>query len=234
MSFESSVLTFGTDYRDARGPRVWESAVCSTEHQPQLPSLGSQAAESESTSRRHHIAPNTPRLLHSAIFTHTQAESDLATEPESSSVTEGSTERRPTAQKFERGPAARPRAPPQNQNPVLSQNQPNTSSKPPPPPPQRAAPQPPQHRAGASPGESRAIRRIQGIRDHPLAAHSHGNSFSGSEATHRAAARRKPRITACSRLHSGATQPPIATAKGQSRRPGAHNWYFGDPAKEKK
>ena len=83
-------------------------------------------------------------------------------------------------------------------------------------------------------GRSRASKRIQAIRDHPLAAHSHGNSFSGSEAAHRAAAGRNPRITACARLHSSATPPPIATAKGQSRRPGARNWCFGDPAKEKK
>jgi hypothetical protein len=122
-----------------------------------------------------------------------------------------------STQKFERGPAARPRAPPQNQNPVLSRNQPNTSSKAA----AAAAAAAPRRR---SPGESRAIRRIQGIRGQPLAAHSHGNSFSGSEAAHRAAARRNPRITACARLPSGATQPPIATAKPEgtippSRRP---------------
>ena len=100
------------------------------------------------------------------------------------------------------------------------------------PPPRARAPS--RQAACRSLGRSRASKRIQAIRDHPLAAHSHGNSFSGSEAAHRAAAGRNPRITACARLRSSATLPPIATAKGQSRRPGAHNWYFGDPAKEKK
>ena len=106
--------------------------------------------------------------------------------------------------------------------------------KQPPPPPCSAARCSRCHAAGTSPGESRAIRRIQGIRDHPLTARNHGNGFSGREAAHRATTRRNPRITACARLHSGTTQPPIATAKGQTRRPGAHNWCFGDPAKEKK
>jgi hypothetical protein len=48
----------------------------------------------------------------------------------------------------------------------------------------------------ASPGESRAIRRICRSRDQNLAAHDHGNSFSGSEATHWASARRNPQISA--------------------------------------
>jgi hypothetical protein len=37
-------------------------------------------------------------------------------------------------------------------------------------------PEPPSRRKHA-PGASRVIRRIHRIRDHPLAAHSHGNSF---------------------------------------------------------
>ena len=88
--------------------------------------------------------------------------------------------------------------------------------------------------ASASPGESRAIQRIHGIRAHPQTAHDHGNSFSGSEAAHRATTEHNLRINACTGLHCGATPPPIATAKGQTRRPGARNWCFGDPAKKKK
>jgi hypothetical protein len=84
------------------------------------------------------------------------------------------------------------------------------------------------------PGGSRAIQRIQGIRAYPQIAHDHGSSISRSEAAHRATTARNLRINACTGLHSGATQPPIATAKGQSRRPGARNRCFGDAAKEKK
>ena len=103
-----------------------------------------------------------------------------------------------------------------------------------PPPPHRAA-QPPQRAAvSASPGDSRAIQRIQGIRACPQIAHDHGSSISGSEAAHRASTERNLRINACTRLHCGATPPPIATAKGQTRRPGARNRCVGDPAKEKK
>ena len=54
------------------------------------------------------------------------------------------------------------------------------------------------HRSAAStyPDESRAICRIHRIRDHPLAAHDYGSSFSGSEARHSATARRNPQISA--------------------------------------
>jgi len=85
------------------------------------------------------------------------------------------------------------------------------------------------------PGDSRAIQRIQGIRAYPQIAHDHGSvSISGSEAAHRATIERNLRINACTGLHCGATPPPIATAKGQTRRPGARNRCVGDPAKEKK
>ena len=63
--------------------------------------------------------------------------------------------------------------------------------------------------------ESRAIQRMQGICAHLQIAHDHGNSFSGSEAAHRATTERNLRINACTGLHCGATPPPIATAKGQ-------------------
>jgi hypothetical protein len=86
----------------------------------------------------------------------------------------------------------------------------------------------------ASPGDSGAIQRIQGIRAYPQIAHDHGSSISGSEAAHTATTERNLRINACTRLHCGATPPPIATAKGQTRRPGARNRSVGDPAKEKK
>jgi hypothetical protein len=82
--------------------------------------------------------------------------------------------------------------------------------------------------------ESRAIQRMQGICAHPQIAHDHGNSFSGSEAAHRATTERNLRINACTGLHCGATPPPLGAAKGQTRRPGARNWCIGDPAKEKK
>jgi hypothetical protein len=52
-----------------------------------------------------------------------------------------------------------------------------------------------------SSGASRAIHRIPRIRDHPLAAHDHGNSFSGSRARHWSIARRNPRISACAGSH---------------------------------
>jgi len=83
-------------------------------------------------------------------------------------------------------------------------------------------------------GERRAIQRMQGIRAHPQLAHDHGNIFSGREAAHSATTERSLRINACTGLHCGATPPPIATAKGQTRRPGARNRCAGDPAKEKK
>ena len=84
------------------------------------------------------------------------------------------------------------------------------------------------------PGDSRAIQRIQGISVYPQISHDHGSRISGSEAAHRATTERNLRINACTRLHCGATPPPIGTAKGQTRRPGARNWCIGDPAKEKK
>ena len=102
-----------------------------------------------------------------------------------------------------------------------------------PPPPHRRA-QPSQRCKRIPPGDSRAIQRIQGVRAYPQIAHDHGSSISGSEAAHRATIERILRINACTGLHCGATPPPIATAKGQSRRPGARNRCFGDPAKEKK
>ena len=83
------------------------------------------------------------------------------------------------------------------------------------------------------PGDSRAIQRIQGISAYPQISHDHGSSISGSEAAHKATTERNLRINACTRLHCGATPPPIATAKGQTRRPGARNRCVGDPAKEK-
>jgi hypothetical protein len=104
---------------------------------------------------------------------------------------------------------------------------------PPPPPPQ----QPSQlcRCKRIPPGDSRAIQRIQGILAYPQIAHDHGSvSISGSEAAHRATIERNLRINACTGLHCGATPPPIATAKGQTRRPGARNRCVGDPAKEKK
>ena len=103
---------------------------------------------------------------------------------------------------------------------------------------------PPPHRRRAAaatarcceriPGDSRAIQRIQGISAYPQIAYDHGSSISGSEAAHKATTERNLRINACTRLHCGATPPPIATAKGQTRRPGARNRCAGDPAKEKK
>lgn len=44
--------------------------------------------------------------------------------------------------------------------------------------------------ASTSPGASRAIQRIFGIRDHPLTAHYHGNVVAASEARQRSAAGR--------------------------------------------
>ena len=82
--------------------------------------------------------------------------------------------------------------------------------------------------------KSRAIQRIQGIRTYPQIAHDHGSSTSGSEAAHTATTECNLRMNACIRLHCGATPPPIATAKGQTRRPGARNRCIGDPAKETK
>ena len=73
-------------------------------------------------------------------------------------------------------------------------------------------------------GERRAIQRMQGIRAHPQLAHDHGNIFSGREAAHSATTERSLRINACTGLHCGTTTPPIATAKGQTRHPGARNW----------
>jgi hypothetical protein len=102
-----------------------------------------------------------------------------------------------------------------------------------PPPPHRRA-QPSQRCKRIPPGDSRAIQRIQGVRAYPQIAHDHGSSISGSEAAHRATIERILRINACTGLHCGAAPPPTATAKGQSRRPGARNRCFGDPAKEKK
>ena len=102
-------------------------------------------------------------------------------------------------------------------------------------PPHRAA----QHTAATArcceriPGDSRAIQRIQGISVYLQISHDHGSSISGSEAAHTATTERNLRINACTRLHCGATPPPIATAKGQTRRPGARNRCVGDPAKEK-
>ena len=65
----------------------------------------------------------------------------------------------------------------------------------------------------------------------PQRAHDHGNSFSGSEG--------QPHSAICeSTLAPGSqlytTPRPIATAEGQTRRPGTRNWCFGDTAKEKK
>ncbi len=90
---------------------------------------------------------------------------------------------------------------------------------------------PPQRAASASPGESRAIQR-ESICAHPQIAHNHGKSLSGSEVAHRAATERNLRINACNGLRCGTTTPPIATAKGQTRHPGAR--CLGDPVKAKK
>ena len=102
-----------------------------------------------------------------------------------------------------------------------------------PPPPHRAAQQPPQ-RAAVSASRatveqsseskgSASIRRYLMI----MVAASRGVK------PHTATTERNLRINACNRLHCGATPPPIATAKGQTRRPGARNRCVGDPAKEK-
>ena len=83
--------------------------------------------------------------------------------------------------------------------------------------------------ASTSSGESRANRRICRIRGHPLAAHDHGNSFSGSEG--------QPHSAICeSTLAPGSTvaqhhlrlllprdNPPFRPRSG----------CFGDPTKEK-
>ena len=55
--------------------------------------------------------------------------------------------------------------------------------------------------ASTSPGESWAIRRICWFRDHPLAAHDHGNSCSGSGSRLSATPRRNPQISACAGPH---------------------------------
>ena len=69
---------------------------------------------------------------------------------------------------------------------------------------------------------------------HPPTALDHGNNFSQREDALRAATKRTRESPHAPGSLSNITAPTIAITKGQTRRPGAQQRCFGDPAEEKK